>query len=145
MSKLRTSLRGILPPPAERCHLFPLVSCSNGLRLNNIFVFNLEKHLSAYEHLWSACTDTHFTSIMSMHLPVFLTKSAMGLSFLKGHDEEKYFQFSWKSLRIKYPPLFNVQVLQTVKWRHSPSLQIAKCRHKASFLCFFMIFLFIYY
>lgn len=42
MTELRKFLSGILEPPTECCHLFSLVSCSNGLRLNSIFVFNLE-------------------------------------------------------------------------------------------------------
>lgn len=42
MTELRKFLSGMLEPPTECCHLFSLVSCSNGLRLNSIFVFNLE-------------------------------------------------------------------------------------------------------
>lgn len=52
MTELRKFLRGILQPPAERCHLFSSLSGSNGLRLNDIFVFNLERE--AYQCICAA-------------------------------------------------------------------------------------------
>lgn len=39
-------LGGIPERPSESCHLFSLLCCRNGLRLNDIFVFNLEDEAS---------------------------------------------------------------------------------------------------
>lgn len=77
MTELCKFLRGILEPPTECCHLFSLVSCSNGLRLNNIFVFNLEN--VAYECICAFMSskhtrthaDTHFATIMIISLTIF--------------------------------------------------------------------------
>lgn len=49
MTELCKFLPGILQPPAHRCHLFSSAWRRNGLRLSNIFVFNLESE--AYERM----------------------------------------------------------------------------------------------
>lgn len=69
MTELCKFLPGILQPPAQRCHLFSSAWRRNGLRLSDIFVFNLESE--AYECVCAATemnnkqmraqTHTHFT------------------------------------------------------------------------------------
>lgn len=52
MTELCKFLPGILQPPAQRCHLFSSAWRRNGLRLSDIFVFNLESE--AYECICAA-------------------------------------------------------------------------------------------
>lgn len=78
MTELCKFLPGILQPPAHRCHLFSSAwQRRNGLRLSDIFVFNLESE--AYERVCAATEmnnkqmhtheHTHFTH---HHLAVFI-------------------------------------------------------------------------
>lgn len=67
MTELCKFLRVILGPPSKRRHLFSLVSCRNGLRLNSIFIFNLEN--KAYRRLYAAPINAH------THLQKFVSKT----------------------------------------------------------------------
>lgn len=67
-------LGGIPEQLSESCHLFSLLCRRNGLRLNDIFVFNLEDEASECicTFMWPQIhTDTHFTIIMIISSTVF--------------------------------------------------------------------------